>query len=76
MEANDPAFPDNFYPGLTRRELFAAMAMQAQLSNPVTGQNYCKSKLSKEEQAAFISKNAVLAADALLAELAKHGGEP
>ena len=34
MSANDPAYPTPTDAGLTKRELFAAMAMQGLLSNP------------------------------------------
>lgn len=70
---NDPAFPhidsicgtlpegDCLRPGLTKRELFAAMAMQGMLANPE------KCSVYKE-----VAEVAVLFADNLLAELAKQ----
>lgn len=33
-EGNDPAYPDNSSSGLTKREYFAAMALQGILSDP------------------------------------------
>ena len=69
---NMPAFPcDVFDPdvkgseqseGLTKRELFAAMAMQGFLANPQSTQEWLRE---------FLAVSAVGAADALLAELAK-----
>lgn len=70
--ANNPAFP-NFDPkapasdcewtqGITKREYFAAMAMQGLLSaGPTTGELY-----------ATIARDAVAASDALLESLAKQ----
>ena len=49
--------------GLTKRELFAAMAMQGMLSNPDW----------PEKNTVDYPRNAVRLADALLAELAKGG---
>lgn len=65
---NEPAFPvrkwfkdvDEFHIGLTKRELFAAMAMQSAL------------RLGKDTPE--IVKIAVYVADALLAELEKTNG--
>jgi len=51
-------------PGLSKRELFAAMAMQALL-----GDNECNWKHARR------AAEAVEAADALLRELAKEAGE-
>jgi hypothetical protein len=56
---NNYAFPvalDFFAGGLTKREYFAAMAMQGLLSNPNTS---------------FETRDAVIIADALIAELNK-----
>ena len=53
------------YEGLTKREYFAAMAMQGLLS----GEYRC----ATEEQATIVARHAVQHADALLAELAKEG---
>ena len=60
-----PAFPipgPLFATGLTKRELFAAMAMQGALANP---------KAVNADDAALVAAVAVECADALLAELAK-----
>ncbi len=74
---NDPAFPiPHFarpdgdiewgYPGLTKRELFAAMAMQGLLSNYVA---CCESGF--QDQRGDFENFAIARADALLAELAE-----
>ena len=52
--------------GLTKRELFAAMAMQGILANRVY-------EPPRRTKLAGMAKDAVSAADALLAELAKDG---
>lgn len=62
-EADEPAYPPfdagyRHYTGLTKRELFAAMAMQGLLANPETNPDYIPS------QAAFF-------AEELIAELSK-----
>lgn len=67
---NDPAFPIQIPPGhyrmgesgdgLSKREYFAAMAMQGLLSNSISGSHRIPKRLSTE---------AVQYADALLAEL-------
>lgn len=59
--ANKAAFPHNWATGLTKRELFAAMAMQGLLSNG--------SLVNHPDEQYIIGS--VKAADALLAELAK-----
>lgn len=60
---------------LTKRELFAAMAMQARLGNPWILQNMCDTRDVPPRQARFeIAVLSVTMADALLAELAK--GQP
>ena len=62
-----PAFPIHgplFATGLTKRELFAAMAMQGILANP------CR-QTSTSETYAEAAIDGVRYADALLAELAK-----
>lgn len=69
MTAHDPAYPCETrqftpagydrHPGLTKRELYAAMAMQGQIGEP--------------KFAEAIARRAVIYADALLAELAKDG---
>ena len=64
--ADAPAFPiDNKY-GLTKRELFAAMAMQGLLSNYAA----CCEAAFQDQRGDFESF-AIARADALLAELAK-----
>lgn len=65
--ANEAAYPQNWATGLTKRELFAAMAIQGLLGaawHPDMG----VSPFSKPEETA---RTAVQIADALLAELAK-----
>ncbi len=57
-----PAFPLLNHYGLTKRELFAAMAMQGIASNP---------NAATTEGPDVVAGAAVEAADALLAELAK-----
>ena len=70
--ANWPAYPvteDSYHEpsrGLTKRELFAAMAMQGLSSNPAM----CT---MSDGPASAIAQWAVQHADALLAELAKDG---
>lgn len=70
--AERPAFPLQrgevlgAHDGLTKRELFAAMAMQGVLSNRVY-------EPPRRTKIAGMAKDAVSAADALLAELAKDG---
>lgn len=54
------------YLGLTKRELFAAMAMQGMLSNPAI----CDMTSGEASQVALWANQC---ADALLAELAKDG---
>ena len=64
---NAPAYPCMSYSapsGLTKRELFAAMAMQGILANP------CR-QTSTSETYAEAAIDGVRYADALLAELAK-----
>ena len=61
-----PASPWETYCGLTKRELFAAMAMQALASVPLQGQPPHVAVVGDVERA-------VEYADALLAELAKDG---
>lgn len=73
MNANEPAFPWEQSPGnqnnlgLTKREYFAAMAMQGLLSNPIT------KELVEDcfglEVPRRVAELALHAADALLAEL-------
>lgn len=68
MSANEPAFPASTetgfgMTGLTRRELFAAMAMQAFISNPAN-----VGRTSPQD----IASAACGAADALIAQLSKE----
>lgn len=69
---NEMAYPvpatdhHNIQPGLTKRELFAAMAMQG----------LCAADSGFEEQATQIAEWAVFQADALLAQLAKPAEPP
>ena len=66
MEGNDPAYPLEVVTGqtnggLTKRELFAAMAMQGLLADPYSTQEFsCMASMS------------VQVADALIAELSKE----
>lgn len=70
MKKDEPAFPGpapetdihSFYYGVSKRELFAAMAMQGILAN---------SEFLKNHKDADIHKAAVFNADALLKELEK-----
>jgi len=58
----EPDHPGSIYPGLTKREHFAAMAMQGILSNPRWE--------GKDDYLAYqVASSAVRYADALLAEL-------
>ena len=56
---NQPAFPTDVYSGLTKREFFAAHAMQGLLAS--------KRKFIREE----IARDAVIYGDAVIAELDK-----
>ncbi len=79
---NEPAFPCNAqgneskiypqeYSGLTKRELFAAMAMQGILARgPIKVDGYSSEGRQTESQ--FVAMVAVSRADALIAELAKE----
>jgi hypothetical protein len=74
------AFPAPYEPyGLTKRELFAAMAMQAVVSNPEylkpENQQQILTQYGKDEAqwSSLIAWMALDYADALLAELAKDG---
>ena len=58
---NDPAYPSReYFCGVTKRELFAAMAMQGILAHGTYG-----------PQLVEVASESIIAADALLAELAK-----
>lgn len=61
MTAHDPAYPTPTDLGLTKRELFAAMAMQGLCARPAT------------HRPVDIAPLSIAMADALLAELAKDG---
>ena len=60
--AVDLRTPSQITLGLTKRELFAAMAMQGNLADPASG----------DRTLAEIASDSVAMADALLAELAKE----
>ena len=63
--ADMPAMPiDGTHRGMTKREYFAAMAMQGLLASGVM-----KDDLSPTEEARYAALDATLCADALLAEL-------
>lgn len=62
--------------GLTKRELFAAMAMQGILSRDLTANPYTTGRLAEQAHVADrnrhdVARQALESADALLAELAK-----
>ncbi len=68
--ANDPAFPcdpdvNGNELGVTKRELFAAMAMQGVLANP----DWTSQANSQAEEVSMAVGYAVMAADALIAKL-------
>ena len=66
--------PDYMSSGLTKRELFAAMAMQSLLSNPERYKyiaNKVANGMSQEEASSKNAHKAVLLADALINELNK-----
>ena len=71
-----PAFP-NSHPhaahaeGLTRRELFAAMAMQGMAAGNFWGENFCH----EADHMHLAAKMSVKAADALIAELEKPNAD-
>jgi hypothetical protein len=68
QDVNGERIWENFQPGLSKRELFAAMAMQGLLSSPCdlteNGKHVGKGQI-------YIAKFSVEMADSLLAELAK-----
>lgn len=71
ITGNEPAYPvtDNIgMNGLTKREYFAAMAMQAVLSNPVYAQMILD-KIPESEAAGFVSIVAIEQADNLITQL-------
>lgn len=55
-------------PGLTRRELFAAMAMAGEISKEGMSDNYYDAGISDTK---WVAKNAIAYADALITELDK-----
>jgi hypothetical protein len=66
--SDKPAYPDNWdakLPGLTKREYFAAMAMQGLLSND------CMIDQTDSSSIEWAAKSSVSVADALLKELEK-----
>lgn len=68
---NDPTNPDAMTAGLTKRELFAAMAMQGGLSNPETARDVQREQLP----VGALAKLFVQMADALIAALNEKGAE-
>ena len=76
-KADEPAFPINgsvgssdgdFNPGLTKREYFAAMALQGLSVQAIAGHHNTPEPRNVKEKA----EHAVMLADALLAELSKE----
>lgn len=65
MTGSEPAFPHMYDDGLTKRELFAAMAMQGLISSNA-------SMGDKFDPHGVIAIGAVKMANALIAELAKE----
>lgn len=59
--------------GLTKRELFAAMVLQASLSYPIPEKT--AAQFSGAQWVQIMAQSAVVQADALLAELAKAESE-
>lgn len=78
----EPTGGTTIHPGLTKRELFAAMAMQGMWANrhftfhtSKTAQlTVGRNEKLRAEIHSMIAEDAVLVADALLAELAKEKG--
>lgn len=75
---NEPACPLPFedegrarYIGLTKRELFAAMAMQGMAASEFWEENMQADRAGGDSMVREVAHIAVLAADALLAELEK-----
>lgn len=73
-KGNEQAFPLAYSldapantPGLTKRELFAAMAMQGMIQAGYSGTGSCL--MFEVEHPGVIAGNSILFADALLAEL-------
>lgn len=67
--ANEPAFPffndENLYPGITKREYFAAMAMQGMLSAG-------KEQHTIDGEKMNLAKASLYIADAMIAESEKN----
>lgn len=57
---NESAFPGPMSPGITKRELFAAMALQGLISTLT---------INRDDHAELLSQTSVKYADALIAEL-------
>lgn len=68
-----PVFPNPHYPGivpgLTKRELFAAMALQGILANPHLQKSVDESNLPNELVSGVFAKTATDSADALIKAL-------
>lgn len=83
MNPDKPAFPqfDNgtgiTFLGLTKRELFVAMAMQGLLAQPEAGGGWIAGgvPMTLPEIAADICRTSAAYADALIAELSKPKGD-
>jgi len=73
MNANKSAFPTHGNTlGLTKREYFAAVALQGMLANPYTIEEIFFAKKGNAQQAATeIIEQSVACADRMLAELEK-----
>jgi hypothetical protein len=70
MEKNmEPAFPNNSFPGLTKREWMAAHLLQAYLTNPAYNRDEIQQWLRMK--GLTLTQIAVTAADELLGELSK-----
>ncbi len=71
---DDPAFPESNLSGalgLTKREYFAATAVQGILANPETTGIQDRDALDRFDALRMVTSNAVSYADALIAELEK-----
>lgn len=70
--SNEPAYPTATMPGLTKRELLAAMAMQGLLANAdAIRSTTTKAPVLEIRPSEAMARASVNYADALLAELAK-----
>lgn len=63
---NQTAFPDNGRTGLTKREYFAALAMQGMLANPVTIESFTEAYDQGTGLVDILAAEAVAQADALI----------